>query len=344
MLDEGGAAPAAPTSSSGSSRPTAARDRGAVGDIEVVPRPHVEYRGAPFEEMDVDAVLTKARVALVDELAHTNVPARATRSAGRTSRSCSTRDRRHLDRQRAAPRVAERRRRADHRRQAARDRPRRRRPRADQIELVDMTPEALRRRMAHGNVYPAERMTPRSRTTSGRETSGPCASSRCCGSPTGSTSRSRSTGATTASTSLGDAGARAGRTHRGGPEATPGPARGAHGRAGAGRAPRRSRGRRRARTPTSGSADIGPSLDELGGRLPRGRRRDVAAALVKVAAEPERDQLVLGGAAAHVGQLTSGSVINDVIRRPGDGIDVHVIADPAAGADDHVLPTAWSAA
>ncbi|HEU4515464.1 MAG TPA: DUF4118 domain-containing protein [Nocardioidaceae bacterium] len=30
--------------------------------------------------------------------------------------------------------------------------------RADQIELVDMTPEALRRRMAHGNIYPAERV------------------------------------------------------------------------------------------------------------------------------------------------------------------------------------------
>src|SRR5262249_53472064 len=29
---------------------------------------------------------------------------------------------------------------------------------ADQIELVDMTPEALQRRMAHGNIYPAERI------------------------------------------------------------------------------------------------------------------------------------------------------------------------------------------
>ena len=30
--------------------------------------------------------------------------------------------------------------------------------RADQIELVDMSPEALRRRMAHGNIYPPERV------------------------------------------------------------------------------------------------------------------------------------------------------------------------------------------
>jgi two-component system sensor histidine kinase KdpD len=30
--------------------------------------------------------------------------------------------------------------------------------RAEQIELVDITPEALRRRMAHGNIYPAEKI------------------------------------------------------------------------------------------------------------------------------------------------------------------------------------------
>ena len=30
--------------------------------------------------------------------------------------------------------------------------------RAEQVELVDMTPEALRRRMAHGNIYPPEKV------------------------------------------------------------------------------------------------------------------------------------------------------------------------------------------
>ena len=35
----------------------------------------VEYRGSRFEEMDLDAVLARQpEVALVDELAHTNVP------------------------------------------------------------------------------------------------------------------------------------------------------------------------------------------------------------------------------------------------------------------------------
>ena len=62
---------------------------------------------------------------------------------------------------------------------------------ADQIELVDMAPEALRRRLAHGNVYAPDKIDaalgnyfragqPRPR----------CASWPCCGSPTGSTTRS----------------------------------------------------------------------------------------------------------------------------------------------------------
>ena len=42
---------------------------------------------------------------------------------------------------------------------------------ADQIELVDMTPQALRRRMAHGHIYPGRiGSTPRWATTSGRAT------------------------------------------------------------------------------------------------------------------------------------------------------------------------------
>ncbi len=66
------------------------------------------------------------------------------------------RHRRHLDGQHPAPRVAQRRRRADHRHPAsARRCPTTPCGAADQIELVDMAPEALRRRLAHGNVYGA---------------------------------------------------------------------------------------------------------------------------------------------------------------------------------------------
>ena len=46
-----------------------------VGELEVLPRRRVEYRGTTFEEMDVDAILArKPAQVLVDELAHTNVP------------------------------------------------------------------------------------------------------------------------------------------------------------------------------------------------------------------------------------------------------------------------------
>ena len=46
-----------------------------VGGLEVVPPAPVAYRDSVFEEMDVEAVLARRpQVALVDELAHTNVP------------------------------------------------------------------------------------------------------------------------------------------------------------------------------------------------------------------------------------------------------------------------------
>jgi len=46
-----------------------------LGDLEVVPKRRVEYRGVTLEEMDVDAVIARRpEVVLVDELAHTNVP------------------------------------------------------------------------------------------------------------------------------------------------------------------------------------------------------------------------------------------------------------------------------
>jgi two-component system, OmpR family, sensor histidine kinase KdpD len=46
-----------------------------IGDLEVVPRRRIAYRGVTLEEMDVDAVIARRpQVAIVDELAHTNVP------------------------------------------------------------------------------------------------------------------------------------------------------------------------------------------------------------------------------------------------------------------------------
>jgi two-component system sensor histidine kinase KdpD len=46
-----------------------------LGDLEVIPRRRLEYRGVSLEEMDVDAVIARRpEVVVVDELAHTNVP------------------------------------------------------------------------------------------------------------------------------------------------------------------------------------------------------------------------------------------------------------------------------
>ena len=160
------ASSAAPTWSSASSRPTAARTpRRRSAGLEVVPRRRRPTAGPPSTEMDLDAVLARRpEVALVDELAHTNVPGSAPRQALAGRRGAARRrDRRDHHRQHPAPRVAQRRRRArSPASSSARPCPTRWSARADQIELVDMSPEALRRRMAHGNIYTAgARSTPR---------------------------------------------------------------------------------------------------------------------------------------------------------------------------------------
>ena len=46
-----------------------------IGDLECVPMHRIEYRGVTIEEMDVDAVVARRpAIAIVDELAHTNIP------------------------------------------------------------------------------------------------------------------------------------------------------------------------------------------------------------------------------------------------------------------------------
>jgi two-component system sensor histidine kinase KdpD len=131
-----------------------------VEGLEVVPRARIAYRGTSFEEMDLDAVLArKPQIALVDELAHTNVP--GSRNAKRWQDVeelleagidvISTVNIQHLEslndvvekitgvpQRETIPDAVVR--------------------AADQVELVDMTPEALRRRMAHGNIYPPEKI------------------------------------------------------------------------------------------------------------------------------------------------------------------------------------------
>ncbi|MFE9024597.1 DUF4118 domain-containing protein [Streptomyces sp. NPDC007808] len=128
--------------------------------LEQIPRKEIEYRDTAFTEMDVDAVLARQpKVALVDELAHTNVPGSPNTKRWQDVEELldagidvvSTVNIQHLEslgdivesitgvRQReTVPDEVVR--------------------RADQIELVDMSPEALRRRMAHGNIYKPDKI------------------------------------------------------------------------------------------------------------------------------------------------------------------------------------------
>ena len=95
--------------------------------LEVVPRQRIEYRGVVVEEMDTDAVIERRpTVALIDELAHTNVPGSARDQAlgGRGDRP-RRRDPRRDHAERPAPRERRRRRRHDHRRAGQRAPPRR---------------------------------------------------------------------------------------------------------------------------------------------------------------------------------------------------------------------------
>jgi two-component system sensor histidine kinase KdpD len=131
-----------------------------IRDLEVVPRRQIEYRGQALEEMDVDAILRRRpKVALVDELAHTNVPGARNEKRWQDVEELlaagidvlSTVNVQHLaslnDVVEQIAGVAQRETVPDAVVRAA-----------DQIELVDMTPEALRRRMAHGNIYPPEKV------------------------------------------------------------------------------------------------------------------------------------------------------------------------------------------
>jgi two-component system sensor histidine kinase KdpD len=128
--------------------------------LETIPRRRVEYRGVVVEEMDTDAVIARRpTVALIDELAHTNVPGserdkrwediEVIRDAG--IHVVSTMNVQHLDS--VADAVATITGAPVHERV-----PDEVLLHADEIELVDISPHALRQRMKHGNVYPPDRV------------------------------------------------------------------------------------------------------------------------------------------------------------------------------------------
>jgi two-component system sensor histidine kinase KdpD len=128
--------------------------------LEVVPRKAMTYRGAAFTDMDVDAVLARRpEVAIVDELAHTNVPGSGNAKRWQDIQQLldagitvlSTVNIQHLE---SLNDVVEEITGVPQRETVPDEVVRR----AEQVELVDMTPEALRRRMAHGNVYQQDKI------------------------------------------------------------------------------------------------------------------------------------------------------------------------------------------
>jgi two-component system sensor histidine kinase KdpD len=130
-------------------------------DLPVMPRKQIDYRGSVWEEMDLDALLArKPKLALIDELAHTNVP-----GSGRHEKRwedvlelleagiavITTVNIQHLEsladpveritgvsvRERVPDWVVRK---------------------ADQIELIDSSADQLRRRMLHGNIYSSDKV------------------------------------------------------------------------------------------------------------------------------------------------------------------------------------------
>jgi two-component system, OmpR family, sensor histidine kinase KdpD len=127
--------------------------------LETVPRSHLDYRGTIFDEMDCEAILRrKPRVALVDELAHTNIEGSKHRKRYEDILELldanidviSTINVQHIES--VTPMVARitgvvvRETVPDWVLQ-----------RVDEIVLVDLTPEALKNRMKRGDIYPLDR-------------------------------------------------------------------------------------------------------------------------------------------------------------------------------------------
>ena len=270
--------------------------------------------------------------------AHQRARARATRSAGRTSRSCSTPgidvistvNIQHLEslndvvekitgvpQRETVPDAVVR--------------------AADQVELVDMAPEALRRRMAHGNVYAAEQGRRRAgATTSGSATSPRCASWPCCGWPTRSTRRWSATAPSTASTSRGRPANASSSRSPAAPEGETLIRRGARiaarsaGRRAAGRA-RRPLRRAHRRPPGRRWPGSGVLVETLGGTYHPVVGDDVAEALLDFARAVNATQLVLGVSRRRGLERLFGRGVGDAIVQGSGDIDVHIVTHEQVG-------------
>ena len=131
-----------------------------VGSLEIVPRKHVQYKNVVLEEMDLEAIIIRnPEVVLVDELAHTNIPGSKNQkrfedvieilNAGISV--ISTMNIQHVEslndsveqitgvcvRETVPDKVLHL---------------------ADELELIDLSPNALRHRMQEGNIYAMDKV------------------------------------------------------------------------------------------------------------------------------------------------------------------------------------------
>lgn len=313
-----------------------------IRDLEIFPRRSLPYRGQMIEEMDVDGLIARhPDLVLVDELAHSNAP--GSRNTKRWQdveellvagiNVISTINLQHLEslndvvtgitgvvQHETVPDPFVR--------------------GADQIELVDMAPEALRRRLAHGNVYPPERIDAAlvnyfrvGNLTALRELALLWVADRVDEELQDYRERHRISGLWETRERVvvsltGSKGSevlirRAARMAM----RTKAELVGVHVRTDDAQDGRDASGLDRNRT----------LLEDLGGRFVEVVGTDVAPALVEVARAENATQLVLG--ATHRSRLTEfvrGSIINAVIRAASGALDIHVIAT-GAELDDEEL-------
>src|SRR5436305_2773201 len=131
-----------------------------LGDLEVIPRKQVTYRGVTLEEMDTEAIIARhPTVVLIDELANTNVSGSKHPKRYQDVEEIldagidvvTTLNIQHLESLNdlvasiTGVRVRE-------------TLPDWILDQADEVELIDISPHALRQRMKHGNIYPRERI------------------------------------------------------------------------------------------------------------------------------------------------------------------------------------------
>jgi two-component system sensor histidine kinase KdpD len=320
-----------------------------IRDLEIFPRRATEYRGQRLEEMDLEGLLErKPELVLVDELAHTNAPGSTHAKRWQDVEDLldaginviSTINLQHLeslnDVVEGITGVAQHETVPDPVVRAA-----------DQLELVDMAPEALRRRLAHGNVYPPERIDAAlgnyfrtGNLTALRELALLWVADRVDEELSDYRERHNIagpwetkervvvslTGSPGSAVLIRRAARMAMRTkaelvgvHVRTDDSLTGPG-------------------------SQGLVENRALLDDLGGRFVEVVGADVAPALVQVARSENATQLVMGAThRSRLNEYVRGSVINAVIRAAGGSLDVHVIAtdadaQPTSGPERQEIP------